>query len=112
LIFLDCSFAEIRKTHFASHRSTAEENRAVIEEVRDDKRAPTWQNFVQPMVDASDACRVLGQVSHLNAVMNSPATQKSIIKISIDFQFYAELSQDLLLFEKFKQLRGSENSIN
>ncbi len=103
-------FAEIKEEHISpAIEVLLKENRAVIEEVRDDKRAPTWQNFVQPMVDASERLsRAWGQVSHLNAVMNSPQLREVYNKnLPLITQFYAELSQDLLLFEKFKQLRGS-----
>lgn len=61
------------------------------------------------MVDASERLsRTWGQVSHLNSVMNSPQLREIYNEnLPIITQFYAELSQDLLLFEKFKQLRGS-----
>ena len=103
-------FAEIKEEHISpAIEVLLKENRAVIEEVREDKRLPTWRNFVQPMVDASERLsRAWGQVSHLNAVMNSPQLREVYNKnLPLITQFYAELSQDLLLFEKFKQLRGS-----
>lgn len=103
-------FAEIKEEHISpAIEVLLKENRAVIEEVREDKRLPTWRNFVQPMVDASERLsRAWGQVSHLNAVMNSPQLREIYNNnLPLITQFYAELSQDLLLFEKFKQLRGS-----
>lgn len=103
-------FAEITNEHIAPAIETLlQENRAVIEKVRADVQAPTWQNFVQPMVDANERLsRAWGQVSHLNAVMNT-AQLREIYNANLPLitQFYAELSQDVLLFEKFKQLRAS-----
>jgi oligopeptidase A len=103
-------FAEIKNEHITPAIETLlKENREVIEKVRNDNNAPTWQNFVQPMVDANEhLSRAWGQISHLNAVMNNPQLREiyneNLPKIT---QFYTELSQDLLLFEKFKRLRAS-----
>ncbi|SDY35407.1 M3 family metallopeptidase [Nitrosomonas sp. Nm33] len=90
--------------------------REVVAEARAAATPPTWQDFVQPMVDANERLsRAWGQVSHLNAVMNS-AELREVYNANLPriTQYYAELSQDQALFEKFKQLRGSEefNSLN
>lgn len=103
-------FAEIKDEHITpAIEVLLNENRAVVGKVRGDDHPPTWQNFVQPMVDASERLsRAWGQVSHLNAVMNSPQLREIYNQnLPLITQFYAELSQDFLLFEKFKQLRGS-----
>ena len=103
-------FAEIKNEHITPAIETLlKENRTVIEKVRADDHVPTWQTFVQPMVDANERLsRAWGQVSHLNAVMNSPQLREIYNEnLPIITQFYAELSQDLLLFEKLKQLRAS-----
>ena len=103
-------FAEITNEHIApAIEALLEENRVLIEKVRTDVQAPTWQNFVQPMVDASERLsRAWGQVSHLNAVMNTPRLREIYnANLPLITQFYAELSQDVLLFERFKQLRKS-----
>lgn len=103
-------FAEIKHEHITPAIETLlQENRAVIEKVRADDHVPTWQTFVQPMVDANERLsRAWGQVSHLNAVMNSQQLREIYNEnLPIITQFYAELSQDLLLFEKLKQLRAS-----
>lgn len=103
-------FAEIKNEHISPAIETLlKENRMVIEKVRTDNQVPTWQIFVQPMVDANERLsRAWGQVSHLNAVMNSPQLREIYnANLPLITQFYAELSQDLVLFEKFKQLRAS-----
>jgi len=104
-------FAEIKDEHITPAIDVLlKENRAVVGKVRGDDHPPTWQSFVQPMIDASERLsRAWGQVSHLNAVMNSPKLREIYNdNLPLITQFYAELSQDLLLFEKFKHLRGSE----
>lgn len=85
------------------------ENHMLLEQVRSDRQPVTWQNFVQPMVDANERLsRAWGQVSHLNAVMNNLQLREVYNQnLPLITQFYAELSQDLALFEKFKQLRKS-----
>jgi len=69
---------------------------------------PTWDNFMQPMDDANERLsRAWGQVGHLNAVMNSPELREvynaNLPKIT---QYYAELGQNLELFNKVKAIRS------
>ena len=62
------------------------------------------------MDDANERLsRAWGQVSHLNAVVNSPELREIYnANLPLVTQYYAELGQDQALFEKFKQLRNSE----
>ncbi|MBX9917400.1 MAG: M3 family metallopeptidase [Nitrosomonas sp.] len=103
-------FAEIKNEDITpAIEALLQENRAVIDKVRVDDKASTWQTFVQPMTDANERLsRAWGQVSHLNAVMNTPELRETYnANLPLITQFYAELSQDVRLFEKFKQLRAS-----
>jgi len=103
-------FAEIKNEHITpAIEALLKENRAVIDKIRTDDGAPTWQTFVQPMTDVNEKLsRAWGQVSHLNAVMNTPQLRETYnANLPLITQFYAELSQDVKLFEKFKQLRAS-----
>ena len=87
-------FAEIKNEHITpAIEALLNENRMVIEKVRAGQDMPTWQNFVQPMVDASERLsRAWGQVSHLNAVMNSPQLREIYnANLPLITQFYAEL---------------------
>lgn len=103
-------FAEIKNEHITpAIEVLLTENRTAVERVKADERIPAWDTFVQPMVDASERLsRAWGQISHLNAVMNS-AQLREIYNENLPSitQFYAEMSQDLTLFEKFKLLRSS-----
>ncbi len=103
-------FAEIKNEHITpAVEALLDENRTIIEKIRNNDETPTWQTFVQPMVDATERLsRAWGQVSHLNAVMNSPELRE-IYNANLPHitQFYAEISQDQQLFERFKQLRNS-----
>jgi oligopeptidase A len=100
-------FAEIKPEHVAhAIEQLLAENRALIERLLDDSAPPTWQDFTAPMEDANERLsRAWGPVGHLNAVMNSPelreAYNATLPKIT---QYYAELGQNLALFEKFKAL--------
>jgi oligopeptidase A len=102
-------FAEIRTEHITSAvEQLLEDNRAIIAGIRADVSIPTWENFVQPMADANERLsRAWGQVSHLNAVVNSPELREvynaNLLPVT---QYYAELGQDQTLFEKFKQFRN------
>ncbi len=103
-------FEEINTAHITPAIETLlDENKAIIDKIRHDPQPPGWQSFVQPVVDANERLsRAWGQVSHLNAVMNTPELRETYNKnLPLITQFYAALSQDQQLFEKFKQLRVS-----
>jgi len=79
-------------------------NRALTAKLLADSTQPTWQNFVQPFEDANEhLSRVWGQVGHLNMVMNGPELREvynaNLPKVT---QYYAELSQNLALYQKYK----------
>ncbi|HUW75127.1 MAG TPA: M3 family metallopeptidase [Gallionella sp.] len=103
-------FAQIQPEHVApAIEQLLAENRALIARLLGDSEQPTWQNFVVPMEDANERMsRAWGPVGHLNAVMNSPELREvyngTLPKIT---QYYAELGQNLALFNKFKVLRDS-----
>ncbi|MEQ1533669.1 MAG: M3 family metallopeptidase [Sideroxydans sp.] len=103
-------FAEIKPDHVApAIEQLLDENRALITRLLADDSLPTWDTFVRPMEDANERLgRAWGPVGHLNAVMNSPelrdAYNSTLPKITA---YYAELGQNLALFQKFKALRNS-----
>jgi len=103
-------FAEIKPEHVApAIDQLLAENRALIARLLADDKPPAWDSFVVPMEDANERlARAWGPVGHLNAVMNSPelreAYNATLPKIT---QYYAELGQNLALFERFKALKGS-----
>ncbi len=71
--------------------------------------SPGWDAFVAPLEDANERiARAWGQVSHLHAVLDSPALREvynaNLPKIS---QYWTELGQNEALFEKYKALRDS-----
>jgi len=103
-------FAEIKPEHIEpAIDQLLLDNRALIARLLEDKAVPTWNSFVSPMEDANEKLvRAWGPVGHLNSVMNSPelreAYNTTLPRIT---QYYAELSQNIALFEKFKTLRNS-----
>jgi oligopeptidase A len=104
-------FADIRIEHITpALKQLLADGRNTIDRIRDDNAMPTWQNFVQPITDANERLsRAWGQVSHLNAVANTPALRETYnANLPLVTQYYAELAQDPALFEKFKQLRNSQ----
>ncbi len=103
-------FAEVRPEHVApAVEHLLQHNREVVEKLLADSAVPTWDNFALPLDDANEqVSRAWGQVSHLNAVMNSPelreAYNANLPKIT---QYYAELGQNQALYAKYKALRAS-----
>ncbi|SFW19997.1 M3 family metallopeptidase [Nitrosovibrio sp. Nv17] len=101
-------FADIRTEHVTpAIRQLLADGRGVLAAIRDDAARPTWQNFVQPMMDANERLtRAWSQVSHLNAVMNGPALRETYnANLPLITQYFAELGQDPVLFEKFRRIR-------
>ncbi len=108
-------FLDIQTKHVnSSVKKLLAASHAVVNKLRNDVIAPTWQNFVEPMADVHEHLqRSWGQVSHLNAVMNSPELREAYnVNLLTITQYYAGLSQDKVLFEKFKQLRHSDEFKN
>ena len=103
-------FAEIRPEHVTpAIEQLLAENRALVARVLADTAAPDWNNFMQPLDDANERLsRAWGQVGHLNAVMNSPELREvyntNLAKVT---QYYAELGQNLDLFNKVRAIRNS-----
>lgn len=90
-----------------------QENSDLIGKLLVSEHIPTWSTFIQPMEDANERLsRAWGPVSHLNSVMNSPELRETynenLPKIT---QYYASLAQNLALFNKFKQLKHSQNFV-
>ena len=84
-------------------------NRSLVEKIISDASTTSWATFVAPLEDANEQLsRAWSQVSHLNSVVNSPELRavynENLPKIT---EFYADLSQNLQLFEKFKALKAS-----
>ncbi len=103
-------FADFRPDHVTpAVNELLAVNRALVERLAADAREPDWEGFVQPLEDANERLyRAWGQVSHMNAVMNSPALREAyngnLPRIS---QYGTELSQHEGLFRKYKALRAS-----
>ena len=76
---------------------------------RAEEAPATWEQFVRPLEDATERLsRAWGQVEHLHAVLDSPALREAynagLPKIT---QFWTELGQNQLLFEKYRTLKDS-----
>jgi len=103
-------FAEIKPENVApAIEQLLGENRALIARLLTDETPPTWDTFVVPMEDANErVSRAWGPVGHLNMVMNSPELREAYnATLPVLTQYYAELGQNLGLFNKFKLLRNS-----
>jgi oligopeptidase A len=104
-------FAEIKNEHVTpAVDELLARNRALTAKLLEDNAHPTWENFVQPFEDANEhLARAWGQVGHLNMVMNSPELREvynaNLPKV---IQYYAELSQNFALFQKYKAIRNSD----
>ncbi len=100
-------FSDVRTEHIApAVKELLARGRSIVKKVLSETDAPTWINFVQPMADVHEQIfRAWGQVSHLNAVMNNPEIREvyntNLPEIT---KYYAEVSQNQSLFEKFKEL--------
>jgi oligopeptidase A len=90
-------------------RELIDENRHLIESLVAAQTPATWDDFVQPMLDAGERLsRAWGIVGHLHSVNDVPPWREAYNALLPDVSsFYAELGQNLALFAKFKQLADS-----
>jgi oligopeptidase A len=103
-------FNEIKPAHVGpALDSLLADGRVLIEALATSTDAPTWQNFALKLEDLDEkVSRAWSQVSHLNAVMNSPklraAYNENLAKLT---DFYSDLSQDERLYAKYKAIQAS-----
>ncbi|MFZ5556282.1 MAG: M3 family metallopeptidase [Pseudomonadota bacterium] len=102
-------FPDIRPEHVTpAVDELLAQGRAVTERLAGSAETPTWDSVMKPLDDANERIgRAWGQVSHLNAVMNSPELREvynaNLPKVT---QYYAELAQNQALFSKLKAIRA------
>jgi oligopeptidase A len=103
-------FDAIRPEHVTpAIAALLDENRAVVARLEAPMEKVSWENFVEPLDDATERLgRAWGAVGHLNAVADTPelraAYNENLPKVT---EFWTELGQNLALFEKYKSLHAS-----
>ena len=108
-------FSDIQTRHIApAVKQLLDRGCSTVEMVLSEFAEPTWQNFVQPMTDVHEQLsRAWGQVSHLNAVVNSPELREAYnTNLPIVTKYYAGLAQNQALYERFKKLYRSNEFKN
>ena len=85
------------------------EARALVERLTADATPATWADFAGPLSDGMEGLsRAWGVVGHLHSVNDIPAWRDAYNGMLPEVsRFYAELGQNLKLFEKYKALRNS-----
>lgn len=85
------------------------DGRALIERLTADTTPATWADFAGALSDGLEPFgRAWGIVGHLHSVNDVPAWRDAYNEMLPEVsRFYAELGQNLKLFEKYKALRGS-----
>jgi oligopeptidase A len=92
-------------------RQLLEENRTVIDRLIAPETAATWDDFVQPMLDAGERLgRAWGIVGHLHSVNDVPPWREAYNAMLPEVSsFFAALGQNLALFDKYKKLAAAED---
>ena len=88
-----------------------EANRAVVAQLEQNAPPVTWENFVEPLENATEQLgRAWSIIGHLNAVVDTPelraAYNENQPKIT---EFWTELGQNLVLFDKYKALQADSH---
>ena len=85
------------------------DGRATIERLAALDSEPTWDSFVEPLDDANERlARAWSQVSHLNAVVNTPELREAYnAALPQVTQYFSEQGQDQRLHAQFKAMRAS-----
>ncbi len=89
--------------------SLLEQNRAVVTQLEAPLQTVSWENFVEPLENATERLgRAWGVVGHLNAVVDTPelraAYNENLPKLT---EFWTALGQNLALFDKYRALKNS-----
>jgi len=103
-------FDEIRPEHVApAIRQLIDENRALIARLVDDPAAPSWDGFVAPLTEAGERLgHAWGVVGHLHSVHDVPEWREAYNALLPEVSgFYADVGQNLALYQKYKALRES-----
>ena len=104
-------FADIKPEHVTPAISALlDENRAVVARLEAPLGKVTWDNFVEPLENATERLgRAWGVVGHLNSVVDTPelraAYNENLPKVT---EFWTALGQNLALFEKYKALKAAD----
>ena len=87
-------------------RQLIDENRGLVDRLIEPQTPATWDDFVQPMLDAGERLsRAWGVVGHLHSVNDVPPWREAYNALLPEVSsFHAELGQNLALFAKFKAL--------
>ena len=86
-----------------------DENRTLIDTLLADPTPPSWERFVAPMTEAGERLgRAWGIVGHMHSVMDVPAWREAYNQmLPAISSFYADVGQNLALYEKYKTLHDS-----
>jgi Zn-dependent oligopeptidase len=86
--------------------------RALIERLTADDLAATWADFAAPLADGFEQLsRAWGMVSHVHSVNDIPAWRDAYNGMLPEVsRFYAEVGQNLKLFDKYKAIAASPNT--
>ena len=103
-------FNEIKPAHISpAVDNLIAEGRALVEALATETAAPTWENFALRLEDHSEKLgRAWSQVSHMNAVVNSPelreAYNDNLAKLT---DFGSDIAQDERLYAKYRTIQLS-----
>ena len=103
-------FSQIKPEHISPAIDIIiEENRKKIIYIENISEELSWENFVEPLQQCDEKLsRAWSQVGHLNAVVNTQDLRdeynKNLLKIT---NFYSEISQNEIIYKKFKALKNS-----
>lgn len=103
-------FDAITTEHVApAIRQLLDEYRELLVRLEQPGTPATWEDFVQPMTDAGERLgRAWGIVSHLHGVNDVPEWREAYNALLPEVtRFYAELGQNLALYEKYKAIAAS-----
>ncbi|MDG2252373.1 MAG: M3 family metallopeptidase [Methylophilaceae bacterium] len=103
-------FSQIKPEHITPAIDIIlDDNRRVILGIENLSEKLLWENFVEPLQKCDEKLsRAWSQVNHLNAVVNNKDLRdeynKNFLKIT---NYYSEISQNEIIYKKFKQLKNS-----
>ncbi|MDR2016391.1 MAG: M3 family metallopeptidase [Burkholderiales bacterium] len=101
-------FSDVRPEHVApALAQRLQEARDTVERVIACDESPAWENLAVPLAASFDRLdQMWGAVSHMNAVVSSPALRDAYnTGLPLLTAFHSEVSQDARLFARYRALR-------
>jgi len=109
------AYSEVKPEHITpAIQFLLKHAQVAVDTATDPKTPSSWNALTEPLEDATEALgRSWGVISHLNSVADSPELRVAYGEMLPEVTaFFSSLGQNLALYKKFKEIKGSSDFAN